>query len=94
MQVPTVGRKVWLWVPSEEFGVIRDNHQAFDATVIFVNGDGTITVTAFDHQGNNATHVDVLLEDPEDGNQHCQEGSEWIYATWMPYQKAQHDKQT
>lgn len=86
---PTIGRKVWLWVSTNIMGAdaVRDSKQAFDASIAFVNGDGTITVTFADHSGRPGTYSDVEIHDPKESDQHT--GGGHAYCTWMPYQKGQ-----
>lgn len=83
---PTIGRKVWLWVNSGMQTAVRDNAQAIDATVIFVNPEGTIDVDATDHQGQRWVTKNLELRDPTGDEEHDPFGSVAPYCTWMPYQ--------
>lgn len=93
MQAPTIGRKVWYWASAGELDIMncKDRAQAFDATVVFVHPSGGVNLLVLDHEGNNGTVEAVILEDP-DGDVQGAEGVYKGYATWMPYQKAQHEK--
>ena len=89
---PTIGRRVWFWTGGMEN--VRDQAQAFDAGVIFVNGDGTVDLSVTDHTGLQLLRRSVPLGDarregPPDAHNH----GHGDYATWMPYQQAQHAKQ-
>ena len=84
---PTIGRRVWFWTGGMEN--VRDQAQAFDAGVIFVNGDGTVDLTVTDHTGLQLLRRSVPLGDartegPPDAHGH----GHGDYATWMPYQMA------
>lgn len=91
----TVGRKVWYWNEPYQ-GDVLDQKQPFDATVVFVNADNTINLLVLDHMGHNISVMSVELHDPDiapetgEGDMH---GNAKGYATWMPYQKKQHEKQ-
>jgi len=95
--VPTIGRVVWLWLNAldhYETGeyTILDSKQALKAGVVYVNGDGTVTLDVCDHGGEYGTHFNCSLVDYVDGIEHGHD-SEESFATWMPYQMAQHAKQ-
>lgn len=89
----TIGRKLWVWVDSED-GVV-DVKQAFDATVILVNLDDTVDVFALSHSGSQMIFSSVEVHDPEPSDQHMRQDENVVpvYATWMPFQKNQMDKQ-
>ena len=96
MQTPTIGRKVWYWSGPEDLDLVTylDASQAFDATVIFVHPDCCVNLLVNDHNGTEYVVIKAILEDPEEGDCHCQEGRDEGYASWMPYQKQQHEKAT
>ncbi len=94
MQTPTIGRKVWYWSPRIKVG--EDARQAFDATVVYVNSRGQVNLACHNHNGAIFNVTAVELRDPATdttGDFHGKEQDGAGYATWMPYQKAQHDKQ-
>ena len=83
--IPTIGRKVWLWIGNRGY-VVLDQKQAFDATVVFVHPDGKVNLSFLDHAANGPMVAEfVTLRDPQIDDQH---GVEFI-ATWMPYQIGQ-----
>lgn len=84
---PTVGRKVWVWEGENLNLSVLDPNQPFDATVLFVESDGTVNLSVTDHEGNSATMFGVKLRDPKEGDKH--DGEEISIATWMPYQVGQ-----
>ena len=86
--LPTIGRKVWLWVPSK-IGV-KDAEQAFDATVIHVAIDGRVDLAYTNHYGTSGAMMRVELRDPQPSDKHDAETE--VYATWMPYQVGQAKK--
>jgi hypothetical protein len=95
-QPPTVGRICWVWMTDED----RDSHglewksidQPFRAEVLWVD-TSTLPPLAHlrvtDHEGEDSIIDNVQIFDPEETDKHDDAES---YATWMPYQKAQHDK--
>ncbi len=96
----TIGRKVWYWSCSVEDQSLScyDERQAFDATVIYVHPEGTalaglVDLSIIDHAGERTTESAVELHDPGEFDIHDQPDVNESYATWMPYQKQQHDKQ-
>jgi hypothetical protein len=94
-QAPTIGRKVWLWIDSTEVETysILDVKQALDATVVFVDIDGTVTLDVVDHSGDAGILEDVPLYDysPEIAHGHTHEYG--CVATWMPYQMKKHKEE-
>src|SRR5688500_1957691 len=93
MQQPSVGRKVWYWAPGEEAeqaDCLLDVSQPFDATVLYVAPNGRVNLKVIDHGGEETDYTNVELRDPDSSDQHCH-AEDRGYATWMPYQKAQHD---
>lgn len=93
-QAATIGRVVWVWVGEgdelyEDVNIL-DNDQAFKADVVFVHEDGRLNLAAIDHEGNLFDVVTGPVRDPEGHEGHGHEGA--TYASWMPYQKLQHDK--
>lgn len=91
---PTVGRIVWVWLNDEEqtmYGLFPERPSVpFKGEVIFANPDtGLCTLSVAGHDGSYNTIPDVQIFDPEDTDCH---GDDESYATWMPYQKAQHDQ--
>ena len=90
---PTIGRKVWLWVPKNQVPAeaIQSPLQAFDATIIFVHPNGEVNVSFFDHCGGLGGVHEVELLDPKPEDQHPEGGQ--AYATWMPYQVNQAKQQ-
>lgn len=86
---PTIGRKLWYWIPTDT--CVQDKKQAFDATVIFVNPDGTANLVYTNHYGTTSSMWTVGVHDPQEDDSHGVKDAG--YATWMPYQKQQHDKQ-
>lgn len=86
--VPTIGRKVWFWCGQEEYASaeVKDDVKAFDATVIFVQGGGTVNLAVIDHGGEYHVREDIELRDPSP-DEDCHDWSaEYAYATWIPYQ--------
>lgn len=77
---PTTGRIV-LFHPATDigFGCVET---PFAAIVAYVNVDGTINLSAFDHAGNSFGQQNVPLI--QDGEDVPTDGS--AYAHWMPYQ--------
>lgn len=95
MQAPTIGRKVWYWcgVDQDENDLVIAEAQAFDATVIYVNNNNNyVTLAVIAHDGTPFTVENVQLFDPGTITMEHNVNDE-AAATWMPYQKAQHDKQ-
>lgn len=92
---PTIGRKVWYW--ARTLSNVVDPTQPFDATVILVNGDGTVRLDTVNHFGTHELVSSCELHDPETGDCHDKHfpkyGHSPGYATWMPYQKQQMDAQ-
>lgn len=93
---PTVGRIVWVWMLEEDAKTegleVRTSDQPFVAQVLWVDTRGNMaTVEAVDPAGNRAVIEDLTIFDPEEGDCHDHESGE-SFATWMPYQKKQHDK--
>lgn len=87
---PTVGRKVWVWVGDDVGSSIVDEAQPFDATILFVEPDGLVSVRFYDHKGSETFAESIELRDPlPGGDNHGPAGSEGIFATWMPYQVGQ-----
>lgn len=91
---PTVGRIVWVWLSGDDQAsrnlkpLLQD--KPFRADVIFVDDAGLASVMVTDHYGDSDLFEGVQIFDPEDSDGH---GDDESYATWMPYQKVQHDKQ-
>ena len=98
--IPTIGLKVWFFPSNDELEVqdaVRISDQPFDATVVHVNGDGSIVgthsinVVYFDHEGSQFAYGLVMLARPssEEAAIIAARGS---YCTWMPYQVSQATK--
>lgn len=87
-QVPTVGRRVYYQQHHNDVsvdGLTAISDQPFDAGVVHVNCDGSLNLVVTDHFGVTRYRESVEqseTENPQDGT--------WY---WMPYQKAQHEKQ-
>lgn len=91
---PTIGRVVWYWPSQQEIDAksisIFDHSQPLAATVAYVFGDRLVNLSVVDHAGAQFRRTSVQL---------LQEGDErpptsWgPFAEWMPYQRAQHEKQ-
>lgn len=96
MQVPTIGRKVWLWVSlTDTDGYnIKDNSQALDATVVFVDVDGTLTLDVVDHEGDYGSVDNIMLYDYSPEIQHNHDHEFGTVATWMPYQVKKHKEES
>ena len=86
---PTIGRKVWLWMTSQNN--VQDSKQAFDATVICVGPNGTVNLYYVNHWGTAGSLTQVELRDPQPADEHGRESVP--YATWMPYQIGQAKKE-
>ena len=98
--VPSVGRKVWFY-PSEDFFEMHSceqiSNQAFDATVVHVNGDTggdspdfSVNLSICDHSGGQYTALDTILLMPEDSaGIQAQKDCDNSYAIWVPYQAQQ-----
>lgn len=88
----TIGRKLWFWNGEGENS--KDEKQAFNADVIFVNPNNTVNLAVIDHDGVTTMYEDVELHDPspDDCHGNGEEGT-FDYATWMPYQKTLMDSQ-
>lgn len=95
-QAATIGRVVWVWLGEgdEVFDdvTILDTDQAFKADVVFVHEDGRVNLSALDHDGSLFALTVDAVRDPVEGETFYHGGGE-TFASWMPYQKAQHDKQ-
>lgn len=92
---PTVGRIVWFWQAEPFARNVESRVQPYRAEVIYVHVDGNARLKVTDHHGNTFVEDDMPIFDPigiSVGNGDCH-GSGQDYATWMPYQKKQHDKQ-
>ena len=88
----TVGRIVWFWVCHEgveEYNFL-DTAQAFKASVICVNADGSVELEVSDHRGCSTIQRDVKIYEPHEDMRHGHLMDS--YATWMPYQSKQHEK--
>lgn len=95
-QAATIGRVVWVWLEENsdylDDDTVLDDNQPFRADVIFVAEDGRVHLNVVAHNGAIFDLTVGPVRDPEDGAHHSHAG-EGPYASWMPYQKAQHDKQ-
>lgn len=80
---PTIGRKVYFW--QSGLSCVKDDKQAFDATIIYVQNDTTVDVMFTNHYGTTSSAVGMQLRDPG-ANRH---GDGENYVTWMPYQVGQ-----
>jgi hypothetical protein len=94
-QAATIGRIVWVWLAEDsEFfddDTVIDETQPFRADVVFIKSDGGVRLNVISHLGA-IFDLDVgPVRDPNPTDRHGQAEQE-SYATWMPYQKAQHDK--
>lgn len=94
-QAATVGRivNVWLGAGDQYRGSTKslDDSQAFNGKVLFVDPDsGNVNLLVHDHQGIGFGLTVGPVRDPADAKQ----GGAETYASWMPYQKAQADKDT
>lgn len=89
---PTIGRKCY--VKASEYDIdnlgltILDNLRTIDATIVFINGDGTINAAGFDHAGNPYALENLAMVQGNDFPD--TEGESFAY--WMPYQNAQADQ--
>ena len=90
MITPTVGRKVWYRPAGFDLGaemMIAHDGKPLDATVVAVNGSGTVNLSVFDSVARHFVRLDIPLvqdgEAPPDG----------AYAEWMPYQNGQAKKE-
>lgn len=85
---PTIGRKVWLWMPSTNS--VQDSRQAFDASICCVGPNNQINVTYANHWGTMGSLTQLEIRDYADTDCH---GKETVpYCTWMPYQMGQAKK--
>lgn len=90
-QTPTVGRRVWYWPTDDE--ARADMHwcsrdQPFDAGVVWVTPSGNAHLEITDHMGRKHFKRNVKVHNFE----HREAAPGGGYATWMPYQQAQHAK--
>jgi hypothetical protein len=81
--IPTIGRKVWFWTLDATY--VRDQLQAFDATIIYVHNPELVDLSVTTHAGTATIERRVKMEMPEACDHH---GTERI-ATWMPFQAGQ-----
>ena len=94
-QAATIGRIVWVWLDEasdffDDDNVI-DETQPFRADVIFIQSDGSVRLNVISHFGAIFDLIVGPIRDPNPADRHGQAEHE-SYASWMPYQKAQHDK--
>lgn len=96
---PTIGRRVWYWPSDYDRGLLEykpdsimtigDKGQACDAGIAYVHSDRLVNLSVADHNGAMHTRASVrLLQDDEKAPEYES------YATWMPYQKANAEKQS
>ena len=87
---PTIGRQVWYY-EDRTVQVFSLSDLPFAATVVHVNVDETVNLVVLDHLGNPHRVANcVLVQDAENvPNEALLTG----YCTWMPYQKAQAEKE-
>lgn len=94
VQQPSIGRIVLVYMGNEDSeetdAVILDDNVPFAAQVCYVGPTGLINVVLHDHEGNAIALEGLDLGNP-DPETDCH-GQEESYATWMPYQVAQHNK--
>jgi hypothetical protein len=85
---PTPGRVVWYYPPKTETGFCAPgNGEPCAAIVAKVWGERCVNLAVFDANGVSHGRCSVpLLQDNDVAPEHG------YYATWMPYQKAQHEK--
>lgn len=94
---PTIGRKVWFWMSADSLeesqSTVMDEHQAFDATVVFVHpdGSGSVNLLVADHDGETGMVADVPERPYVEGE--TEHGGDEDFFTWMPYQTAQAKKE-
>ena len=90
---PTPGRVVWYYPSQQEIDAksitIIDQGQPMAATVAFVWHDRMVNLSVVDHAGAQFRRTSVRLLQEDDPAPHSSEGP---YASWMPYQKALHEK--
>lgn len=87
--IPTIGRRVWFWPNGDETFKVIDPAQACDAGVIFVHDQATVNLLVTDHQGQ--THKVLRVPLILDGYLVPERPSS--FATWMPYQIGQANKE-
>lgn len=96
-QAATIGRVVWVWIGEDDevYGEVNilDTDKAFKADVVFVHEDGRVNLSVIDHEGNLFDLIVGAVRDPAEGESFAHGHEDTSFASWMPYQKAQHDKQ-
>lgn len=88
---PTVGRQVWFWPSEEQVAEMQpayDRTQPMAATVTFVWDDRRVNLAVLDQNAKPYSIIGMTLL--QDGDSVATGES---YAEWMPYQKAQAEKQ-
>jgi hypothetical protein len=86
---PTPGRIVWFRPPRRLrglFGLDRGDEAPLAATIVYVHGTRRVNLCVYDANGLPRPLRDVQLRQDDDE-------VEESYAEWMPYQKAQVEKQ-
>jgi hypothetical protein len=81
----TIGRKMYFWPARSEYeqGLEPTPEQPEDATVCYVNPDGTVNLAVHNRMANARRELGVRVRQPEDGN-HTRP-----YVDWMPFQVGQ-----
>lgn len=87
-QAPAVGRKLWFFHSKLAAGQFaNDGVQPLDATVCYVNEDGTVNLSMHDMYGKQQALLGITLV--QEGV--SKEGLDY-WCEWMPYQAKQHEK--
>ena len=86
--VPTIGRIVWYY-PGEGSNIVAGSSKFVGAMVQEVYDDSTVSVTGVDMDGDSFCTEEVSLFNPDHPGLDPDIGG---YATWMPYQVAQAEK--
>lgn len=81
---PNVHRKCWVW--GVDGLTVLDPKQPFDATILFVHEDGTLNLSVYDHEGNEAILRNVPLRDGRADDSHM---NVEMHACWSPFQVGQ-----
>lgn len=87
-QAPAVSRKLWFY-QSAGGQIDNDGVQPLDATVCYVNSDGTVNLAIRDMYGVPHTRHNVVLVQDGGPTNECLD----YWCEWMPYQAKQFEKQ-